>query len=140
MAINTNFTVVTQYPTVEFLGGTQTRDVTAVGYITAGHGVYFEARIPQTVYSAAQVKDYGIGYSGTIEQVFEWTGVVGCVWSQTPNAANVLVDQLTLTVQSASGNSQANHTILLTDIGFPAGEPAIEKLYNELNTAEGITG
>ena len=35
------FTVVTQYPTVEYLGGTQTRDVVAVGYTTKPSGIYF---------------------------------------------------------------------------------------------------
>ena len=47
------FSVVTQYPTVEYLGGTQTRDVIAVVYTLKLSGLYFEARIPAADYTAA---------------------------------------------------------------------------------------
>jgi hypothetical protein len=134
------FTVVTQYPDVEFLGGTQTRDVTAVGYITDFQAVYFEARIPQTIYSAQQVEDYGTGYTGTILQVWNWAGVVGEAWGQRPTAGQQLQDFVILTVASDSGNSQSNITLPLTDLGVAAGVDAVTALHFELNAAEGVTG
>lgn len=130
------FTIVTQYPTVEFLGGTQTRDVTAVGFTTNGHGVYYEARIPNAIYSPQQVFDYATGYTGTIEQVFNWNGVIGASWSQQPNANDELADFLTLTVSSTSGNSTAQITIPFTDLGVAAGVNKVTALHHNLDLTE----
>lgn len=136
MAVDLGYQVQTQYPTTEFLGGTQTRDVTAVGITTNGHGVYIEFRIPDNVYSAAQVKDYAIGYTGTIEQVFEWPGVGGASWSQVPTPSGELADQITLTVQSDSGNSAANLVTPLGTLSEQSTAPKVAKLVKALNDAE----
>lgn len=140
MAVDLHYTVETQYPTVEFLGGTQTRDVVAVGITTRGHGVYLEFRLPVSTYSAALVKSYGTGYTGTIEQAFDFPGVGGVSWGQSPDASGELKDQITYTVVSDSGNSSAQVTLPLSGIGTAPQLAKLQHLLDGLNEAEGAGG
>jgi hypothetical protein len=135
-SVDLGYTVVTQYPTTEFLGGTNTQDVTAVGILTNGHGVYIEFRIPDSQYTAALGKDYAIGYTGTVEQEFLLPGVVGVSWSQEPNAQDQLVDMIEVTVQSDSGNSQAVVSFPLSQIGLAATNTLIANKVAALNGLE----
>lgn len=136
MATDLGYQVNTQYPTVEFLGGTQTQDVVAVGITTNGHGVYLEFRIPRSQYNAQQVKDYATGYTGTVEQFFAIPGIVDEQWSQQPNAGGNLVDTLTFTVQSDSGNSAATFSLPLAQATTDAVTKQAAALRSELNSAE----
>ena len=133
---NLGYTVVTQYPTVNFLGGTQTQDAIAVGIITNQSSIYLEFRIPKGVYSATQVKDYSIGYTGTVESAAEAPGVVGVVWSQQPNAAQELTDYLTFTVQSDSGNSSATFMLPMAQVSYANAAKQASALIAQLNDAE----
>lgn len=139
MADNLNYTVDTQYPTVEFLGGTQTRDVVAVGITTQGHGVYMEFRIPQTLYSAKQVKAYATGYTGSIESQFDIQGVAGLQWSQQPNASGELQDVWTYTVTSSTGNSAATFTLPIGQATTDNVTKKVNALASQLNQAEALT-
>lgn len=130
------YTVVTQYPTLEFLGGTQTQDVMAVGYRTAAHQVYFEVRIPRSVYNAQQVKDYGIAFSATVESVFINANVIGAEWTQTPTPAGELADNIVATVQSDSGNSTAQYVIPFSQLAPAFFTQPLENLIATLNDAE----
>lgn len=132
------FDVITQYPTLEFLGGTQTQDVMAVGYRTKAHGVYFEVRIPRNIYNATQVHDYGLGYTGTVEAVFSEPGVIGAEWTQTPTSAGELTDNIVVTVSSDSGNSTAQYTIPFSQLSSEFYGPPIAALLEQLNTAENL--
>lgn len=132
------FTVVTQSPGTEYVGGTQTRDVVTVGITTKPHGVYVEFRIPKNVYSAAQVHDYALGYSGTIEALFGITGVVGVAWSQQPTAAGQLQDIITVTVQSSSGDSTDQFTLPLSDITTAAVSKKAAASIKVLDAAEAL--
>jgi hypothetical protein len=131
-------TVVVQYPGVVFLGGTQTQDVTFVGYSSKPSGVYFEVPIPQTVYSAKTVSDYGLGYVGSIETMLALPGVVGGEWTQTPTPAGELTSNLVVYVQSDSGNSQGSIAVPFGDLEVPAWNDKIAALRTELNAAEAI--
>jgi len=130
--------VVVQYPGVVFLGGTQTQDVTFVGYVTAPSGVYFEVPIPQNVYNATQVADYGTGYSGTIESVLALPGVVGGEWTQTPTPGGELTSNLVVYVQSKSGNSQASVVVPFSGLAPDLVKPQTDKLIAELNASEAL--
>lgn len=131
------YTVVTQYPTTEFLGGTQTRAVTAVGITTKPHDVYVEFRIPNTIYTAAEVGDYSLAYSAAIEAYFTVPGVLAVSWGQQVNAGGELNDIYTVTVQSDSGNSTAQFTTI--DALAPADvAKKAEPLVAALNAAEAL--
>lgn len=132
-----DYTVVTQYPTLEFLGGTQTQDVMAVGYRTVAHNVYFEVRIPRKLYSAEIVRSYGTGYTGTVEQYFSIDNVIGAEWTQTPTAAGELQDNIVYTVASDSGNSTGQVTVSFAKLSQPSVETQINHLIAQLNDAEG---
>ena len=140
MAVDLTYDVVAQYPTVQFLGGTQTQDVVAVGIVTRGHQVYVEFNIPRNIYSAQEVKNYSTGYTGSVEQFFEVPGVTGVAWSQQPNASGNLIPTLTFTVESTSGLSAATFSVPLasaTDTLVKARATALRK---ELNDAEASGG
>jgi hypothetical protein len=129
---------VTQYPGVVFIGGTQTQDVTFVGYLTKPSGVYFEVPIPQAVYSSAVVNEYGQGYCATIEAVLALPGVVGGEWTQTPTKAGELTSNIVVYVQSDSGNSQASLTVPFSGLAPELVQPKSSALIKELNAAEAL--
>jgi hypothetical protein len=132
------FKVVTQYPTLEFLGGTQTQDVMAIGYRTVRHGVYFEVRIPKKGYTTDNVHSEGLGYTSLIEGLFFNDNVIGVEWTQSPTNSGQLVDQYVVTAQSDSGNSTAQHTFTNAQLAPSIYEPVINALVNTLNNSEGL--
>lgn len=132
------FQVVTQYPTLEFLGGTQTQDVMAVGYRTKAQGIYFEVRIPRNIYSSDIVSSYGTGYTGTVEQYFTNPNVIGGEWTQTPTPSGELQDTMIYTVASDSGNSTGQVTVSFAQLSQPSVETEINHLISQLNASEGL--
>jgi hypothetical protein len=132
------FTVVTQYPTLEFLGGTQTQDVMAVGYRTVSHGVYFEVRIPRAGYTTSNVHSTGMGYTSLIEGFFQNPNVVGVEWTQSPTPAGELQDVYVVTVASDSGNSTAQLSVPASQLAPELYLPKIEHLAETLNATEGL--
>lgn len=109
------YTVTTQYETVEFLGGTQTRPVMAVGVRTNVHGVYFEFRLPKPAYNTANVRNNANGYTVIFEDLFKIPGVTDVEWSQEPTNAGQLQDHVIVYFTSTSGASS-------TSIDFPYSE------------------
>ena len=103
-----SYTIGPQYETVEFLGGTQTRPVIAVGVTTVGHGVYFEFRLPKTAYNSAAVASNANGYTTIYELLFTIPGVTSAEWAQEPNQAGQLEDHVVVYFQTPSGNSGAS--------------------------------
>ena len=106
------YTVETQYETVEFLGGTQTRPVMAVGVRTNVHGVYFEFRLPKADYTTANVRNNANGFTIVYEDLFAIPGVTDVEWTQEPTQGGQLEDHVVVYFTSTSGNSS-------TSIDFP---------------------
>lgn len=102
------YTIETQYETVEFLGGTQTRPVIAVGARTVAHNVYFEFRIPKGVYSSSNVKSNATGYTIIYELLFTIPGVTDAEWAQEPTTSGQLEDHVIVYFESTSGESSAS--------------------------------
>ena len=65
----TSFKVVTQYPGIDSLGGTQTQDVIFVGITTVPNGTYIEFPVPASVYAANVVDAAAIGWATIVETV-----------------------------------------------------------------------
>ena len=107
-----DYTVETQYETVEFLGGTQTRPVMAVGVRTNVHGVYFEFRLPKSTYTTANVQNDANGFTIVYEDLFKIAGVTDVEWTQEPTQGGQLEDHVVVYFTSTSGNSS-------TSIDFP---------------------
>jgi hypothetical protein len=103
-----SYSIQTQYETVEYLGGTQTRPVIAVGVLTVGHGVYFEFRIPKVNYNSANVRNDANGFTIIYEMLFTIPGVVDVEWTQEPTQAGQLADHVVVYFESTSGNSSAS--------------------------------
>lgn len=110
-----SYQVVTQYETVEFLGGTQTQPVIAVGVRTVTHGVYFEFRLVKTDYNSANVQSSALGFTTIYEMLFQIPGVTDAEWTQEPTQAGQLQDHVVVYFTSTSGNSSAS-------IDFPYSE------------------
>lgn len=133
-----NFKVTAQYPTVEFFGGSQSRQVVAVGCTSIPHGVYFEVLVPRTGYSAAAVAAAASPVAAKVEGLFTVPGVTGVQWSQRQLDNGGLGEELIVTVASSSGNSKATEGFLIRNIG-PLFEAAlIGALRAHLDAAEAL--
>lgn len=133
-----NFTVVTQYPGIDVLGGSQTQDVVFVGINTVPNGTYIEFPVLQSVYSAGVVEAAALGWATIIESVWAEKWVAGVQWTQVVNKANQLVSSVIITVESSSGNSTAQLTVPISQLGPQLHQPQITALHNQLDDAEGL--
>lgn len=131
-----NFTVVTQYPGIDVIGGSQTQDVVFVGINTVPHGTYIEFPVIASVYSASIVEAAALGWATIIETVWGESWVVGVQWTQVVNASNQLVSSVIITVTSSSGNSSATMTVPIQSLGPKLHQPQITALHNQLDAAE----
>lgn len=132
------YSIVTQYETVEFLGGTQTRPVMAVGVRTADHGVYFEFRLPKADYNAANVKNDAEGFSIVYELLFTIPGVSDVEWTQEPTNAGQLQDHVLVYVVSTSGNSSSSIDVPYSKFTQDYIAAQVKKLRTQLDNAEGL--
>lgn len=130
------YDVITQYETVEFLGGTQTRPVIAIGVRTHEHGVYFEFRLPKADYNAANVKNDANGFTIVYELLFEIPGVSDVEWTQEPTSAGQLQDHVIVYVVSTSGNSSASLDVPYSQFTQDIIAGKVEKLRGQLDAAE----
>lgn len=130
------YDVITQYETVEFLGGTQTRPVIAIGVRTHEHGVYFEFRLPKADYNAANVKNDANGFTIVYELLFEIPGVSDVEWTQEPTSAGQLQDHVIVYVVSTSGNSSASIDVPYSQFTQDIIAGKVEKLRGQLDAAE----
>lgn len=131
------YQVRVQYPGVEFLGGSQTRAVMNVGYVSKPSNVYFEARIPKPLYTAKQVRDYGLGFSGSIEEVAGLEGVAGQQWVQAQQPDGTLLDQMIVYVDSTSGDSQDSFVLSFGNLSAHFAKPKVDALRAKLDDIEG---
>lgn len=130
-------TVLGTRPGTEYLGGTQTRPVVVVEAQSIPTGIYFEVSVPQKGFVADLARAAALGYADIYETANALPNVAGVFWSQAPNAANELEDQITFTVASTSGNSEAQLTVPLLQLGPKLDQAEIDALHNELDATEG---
>lgn len=100
-----SYEIVGQYPTIETLGGTKTRDVQAIQATTKPHGVYFETRLPKSLATVTNIRDQVNGYAIIYGLLFDIDGVVDVEWSQEPTAGGNLQDHVLVYFESSSGQS-----------------------------------
>lgn len=136
MSVDLGYRVIRQFPVIETHGASGTENATAVGIETNGHGVYLEFRIPDKFYSAAQVKDYATGYTGTVEQLFETQGVVGVQWYQDVTPSNQLGDFALITVASDSGDSQQTFSVAFRELKPSVVAAKAKPIIAAMNAAE----
>lgn len=132
------YTIVTQYETVEFLGGTQTRPVIAVGVRTQDHGVYFEFRLPKASYNVTNVKADAEGFSIVYELLFEIPGVTDVEWTQEPTTAGQLEDHVLVYITSTSGNSSSSIDVPYSQFTQDKIAAKVKALRAQLDNAEAL--
>jgi hypothetical protein len=99
------YTIVTQRPDVETLGGQLTRNVMVVGTVTRAHGVYFERRYPRATFSETIAQQDAYGFTIVFEDLFKIPGVADVAWSQEITPGNQLQDHVIVYYTSTSGDS-----------------------------------
>jgi hypothetical protein len=82
-------------------------------------------------------KAAALAYASIFESALKEPFVAGVFWSQEPNAAGELEDTITFTVTSTSGNSEAQYTAPIHDLGPRLEAGAIDALHAELDAMEG---
>lgn len=111
-----DWTIVAQYPDVETQGGQIARDVMVVGTLTTAHQVYFERRYPRATFSAKVAQQDARGFTSVFEDLFNIAGVEAVTWGQKLNAANQLVDYVTVYYSSTSGDSSDFVEVLFSQL------------------------
>lgn len=130
------YDVVAQNPSTEFLGGTSTRDVMTVAYVTKPSGIYLEYDIPEKVYTPKLVRDYGIGLSGTTEAIMKLPGIVDMTWVQDVTPGGQLQPGFIVYVESSSGLSTGTVKVPWGKFAPELVEPMVNKLVAQLNASE----
>ena len=133
-----DFQVVTQYPGLLAIGGTQTQNVVFVGITTSPSGIYVEFPVIQSVYSASVVDAAALGWATIAETLAKQPYVSGVQWTQIINPANQYVPAWVITVSSSSGNSAGQITIENQQLGPKLDATAIAHLHDELDKAEAL--
>ena len=133
-----NYTVITQYPGIDVIGGTQTQDVIFVGITTIPNGTYIEFPIAQKGFAADFVAGAAVGWATIVETVWTLPWVVGVQWTQIVNQSNQLVSSLVITVTSTSGNSAGQLTVPIVSLGPKLHGPQIVALHDQLDAAEAL--
>lgn len=131
-----DYTIVTQYPDVEVIGGTQTQDVQRVGAVTNEHGVYFETTLARADATTANIKAQVNGYTIVYEMLFDIPGVADVQWTQEPTPAGLLADHFIVYVESTSGNSSAPLDFPLVHLNQDYVAPRVAKLRASLDATE----
>lgn len=131
-----NYSIVTQYPGVDVLGGTTTQDVVYVALTTIPNGTYLEVPVNALGYNATTVELTAASWANAVEEVWDHANVVGVQWTQVVNASNQLVPSVIVTVSSTSGNSAAQTTIPLAKLPANAYGAQIDHLHEQLDAAE----
>jgi hypothetical protein len=130
------YTIVTQYPGIDVLGGTQTQDVVYIGFVTIPNGTYAEAPVNALGYSATTVALTAESWANAIEEVWDHPFVVGVQWTEVVNQSNQLVPSVIVTVSSSSGDSAAQVTIPMAKLPANAYGGQIDNLHSQLDAAE----
>lgn len=125
-----------QYETTEYLGGTQTRPVIAVGVTTTLHNVYFEFRIPKKNYNSGNVRNFAAGYTAQYNLLFTIPGVVDAEWTQEPTIAGQLEDHVIIYFRSTSGDSSASVDIPYSHWTYDYAKARVEHAREGLDAAE----
>lgn len=132
-----DYQIVTQYPDVEVIGGTQTRDVQVIGAVTNEHGVYFETRLPRKNATTTNIRDQVNGFAIIYEMLFEIPGVADVEWTQEPTAAGQLADHVRVYVESTSGESSGVLDFAYARFNQTVIAAAVKKLRASLDATEG---
>lgn len=132
-----DYTIVTQYPDVEVLGGTKTQDVQRFGVVTGGHGVYFESSLPRKDATTKNIHDQANGFTIVYELLFTIPGVADVQWTQEPTAGGLLQDHVIVYVESTSGNSSAPLDFPYSQFNQDTIAPKVKALRASLDATEG---
>lgn len=136
------YTLLGSLETVQFLGGTQTKDIVQVSAQTEPHGIYFEVPIPRVDYDAATVDAICTVTSANLEPAFEFPGVTDLEWIQTPLQSGYLKAQVIVYVSSDDGSSTGSFTVDFGVAGSGVNTGTVQtqagKLQAQLNAIAGL--
>lgn len=122
--------------TVEYLGGTSSRQVAVCQVRTYPSLVYFEFRIPRSDFTAAAAREEAEGDGEQVESLLTDVNVSGVEWWQDANPAGYLIDMGTIYVTSDSGDSSLSFDVPWGQVYVKAVLGHVNTLAAELNAAE----
>jgi len=132
------YKVVTQRTDTVFLGGTNTKDVRTVGYVTVPEDIYFEAQIDEAAYSLEAVDSNGQGFASLVKSLAATPGVAAVQWAQTPTAAGELTTGFYVWVESSSGNSTSQIFLSYKTFAPSVWQPIIASQVEQLDAIEAL--
>jgi hypothetical protein len=132
------FTILTQRPTLISQGGNKSVAGVEVGMATHPSGIYVEFDVAEKGYSAQIVNAAALGWASIYETVAGLPNVAGVGWGQVQNTAGNLDTVVVITVTSTSGNSLAQLTVPVTQLGPKLHQAQINALHTQLDDAEAL--
>lgn len=130
------YRILATRPNTQLVGGTQTQQGVSIGFVTIPNGVYAEVFVAQQPQLALIGRAAVLGYADILNTLFTVDWVSAVAWSQRVNASNLLIDQVTITVVSSSGNSTDVLTVDVDQLGPQLHGPQILALHNQLDSLE----
>lgn len=133
-----DWSFVTAYDDVEFLGGSQTRDVLVTGIVTSPSGIYGEVRVPKSEfdqYGEQVVRAAAATFVTIFETLAAQPFISGVQWGMAAHNGQ-LRDVAVLTVTSSSGNSSSVLTIPVVELTPDLDHAAVKKLHDRLDALE----
>lgn len=134
------FDILTSYQDVEFLGGSNTRDVHVAGAVTKPDGIYFEVRVPSSVYKQegpSVINAAALGTATILETLLTVPHVAGVLWGQQA-VGGQLQDVAIITVVSKSGNSSEPYTVPFVKLGPKLNATQIAAISKRLDETEAL--
>lgn len=134
------FAIVTSYEDVEFVGGTNTRDVQVAGAVTKPSGIYFEVRVPKSTYQQdgpSVINAAALGMANILETLVKQPHVGGVQWGQASSGGQ-LQDVAIITVLSKSGNSSSLYTVPIVQLGPKLNATQIAAISARLDATEAL--
>jgi hypothetical protein len=131
-----NYAIVTQYPDVEVVGNTQTRDVQVIGVVTQPNQIYFEVRVPRKQATTSYLKYTAQSYRDIYELIAAEPAVADVTWRQEPTLSGQLQDWITIYVTSTSGDSTTVIDIPFSKLGDTYSSEKIAAMRKALDATE----
>ena len=114
-------------------------DAATISATDGVYGIAFQFTLPKTDWRAEIINVSASNYASYIQQIGGHDHVSAIWYAQDVNAQGLLVDTLTVLVDSDSGNSTTEVTIPFTMLNTPAAFQRIDDANNRLDAIEAIT-
>lgn len=130
---------VTSHDTILVRANGSVVDAATISATDGIYGIAFQFTLPKTDWRAEIINVSASNYASYIQQIGAHDHVTAAWYAQDVNAQGLLVDTLTVLVESDSGESSTEVSIPFSMLNTPAAFRRIDDANNRLDAIEAIT-